>query len=76
MEVFLIVVIFIGWGFVWIGKNEKRIADITEEDENIISLLSYLLKEAYTRIPDTKENKEFLLDQIELVLDEEDIEQD
>ena len=76
MEVFLIVVLFIGWGFVWIGKNEKRIADITEEDDNIIGLLSCLLKEAYTRIPDTKENKE-LLEQIGLVIDdEEDIEQD
>lgn len=76
MEIFLVIAIFIGFGLVQAGKTEKRIADITEEDDNIIGLLSCLLKEAYTRIPDTKENKE-LLEQIELVIDdEEDIEQD
>lgn len=76
MEIFLVIAIFIGFGLVQVGKTEKRIADITEEDDNIIGLLSCLLKEAYTRIPDTKENKE-LLEQIGLVIDdEEDIEQD
>lgn len=76
MEILLIIGIFIGFGLVQAGKTEKRIADITEEDDNIIGLLSCLLKEAYTRIPDTKENKE-LLEQIELVIDdEEDIKQD
>lgn len=75
MEVFLIVVVFIGWGFVWIGKNEKRIADITEEDDQIIGLLTCLLREAKRAIPKTIANEE-LLEQIDLVLDDEDIEED
>lgn len=76
MEMLFVVVLFIGWGFVWIGKNEQRIADIIEEDDNIIGLLSCLLKEAYEKIPKTKEN-ENLLEQIELVVDDdEDIEED
>lgn len=70
MEMLIIVVVGIGLWVASIKSAEKRIADITEEDDNIISLLSYLLKEAYTRIPDTKENKE-LLEQIELVIDDE-----
>jgi len=70
MEVFLIVVIFIGWGFVWIGKNEKRIADITEEDDMVIALLLNIIKQAKLAIPKTIANDE-LLDQIELVLDED-----
>lgn len=76
MEIFLVIGLFIGFGILQAGKTEKRIADITEEDDNIIGLLSCLLKEAYEKIPKTKENKE-LLEQIELVIDdEEDIEQD
>ena len=70
MEVFLIVVIFIGWGFVWIGKNEKRIADITEEDDMVIALLLNIIKQAKLAIPKTVANDD-LLEQIELVLDED-----
>ena len=70
MEMLFVVVIFISWGFVWVGKNEKRIADITEEDDMVIALLLNIIKQAKLAIPKTIANDD-LLDQIELVLDED-----
>lgn len=70
MEVLFIVAIFIGFGLVQAGKTEKRIADIIEEDDQIIALFTYLLIQAKKAIPKTKANDE-LLEQIELVLDED-----
>ena len=69
MEIILILLL-LGWGFVWIGKNEKRIADIIEEDDQVIALFTYLLIQAKKAIPKTIANEE-LLEQIELVLDED-----
>lgn len=75
MEVFLIVVVFIGWGFVWIGKNEQRIAEREQAHDQEIGLFLLLLQECYKAIPKTIANEE-LLEQIELVIDDEDIEED
>ena len=69
MEIILILVL-LGWGFVAAGKNEKRIADIIEEDDQVIALFTYLLIQAKKAIPKTIANEE-LLEQIELVLDED-----
>ena len=70
MEVLIIVAIFIGFGLVQAGKTEKRIADITEEDDMVIALLLNIIKQAKLAIPKTIANDE-LLDQIDLVLDED-----
>ena len=69
MEVILILVL-LGWGFVAVGKNEQRIANIIEEDDQVIALFTYLLIQAKKAIPKTIANDE-LLEQIELVLDED-----
>lgn len=68
MEILFIVVIFIGFGLVQAEKTEKRIADIIEEDDQVIALFTYLLTMAYHEIPNTVKNEE-LKEQIELVLD-------
>lgn len=75
MEMLFVVVVFIGWSFVWIGKNEQRIAEIEQAHDQEIALFLLLLKECYKAIPKTVANEE-LLEQIELVIDDEDIEED
>ena len=70
MEVFIVIVIFIGFGLVQAGKTEKRIADIIEEDDMLITLLLNIIKQAKLAIPKTIANDD-LLDQIDLVLDED-----
>ena len=70
MEIFLIIGIFIGFGLLQAGKTEKRIANIIEEDDQVIALFTYLLTQAKKAIPKTVANDE-LLEQIELILDED-----
>ena len=69
MEVLFIVAIFIGFGLVQ-EERQKRIADIIEEDDQVIALFTYLLIQAKKAIPKTVANDE-LLEQIDLVLDED-----
>lgn len=75
MEVILILVLILGWGFVAVGKNEQRIAEIREEYEYELALLLHILYQVKVAIPKTIANEE-LLEQIELVIDDEDIEED
>lgn len=74
MEVILILVL-LGWGFVAVGKNEKRIADIREEYEYELAALLHILYQVKKAIPKTVANDE-LLEQIDLVIDDEDSEED